>query len=199
MPDTLLLLLRAAQLGKIQCEASLGTFGISVVFLSSKNTPLLKYHLIHLSSPALKLYVNSICKGSLEYLKAANSQRKSPIFRAPHPCYTYGGIDHFSWESNSYPFFLGNEDLSNYLPHRGKVYVQISHLLLCYSQPAPSITRVTNPPARRIAGRREPLGPYLDPPTIPCWLSEDVKYHQGANQPGKIICSAVNLGLLKAP
>ena len=34
----------------------------------------------------------------------------------------------FSRESNSYPFFLGNEDLSNNLAHRGKVYVQVSHL-----------------------------------------------------------------------
>ena len=39
-------------------------------------------------------------------------------------------------------------------------------------------------PARQIAGRRELLSPDLDPPTIPCWLSEDAKCHQGVTQPG---------------
>ena len=49
---------------------------------------------------------------------------------------TLFSVEIFSRESNSYPFFLGNEDLSNNLAHRGKVYVQVSHLL--FFSPCPS-------------------------------------------------------------
>ena len=46
------------------------------------------------------------------------------------------------------------------------------------------VSKKKKPPARQIVGRRGLLSPDLAPPTIPCWLSEDAKCHQGATQPG---------------